>query len=150
MASWCAWRSAMEPSSIRLRRRWLHRRRIQGDSVITWRRTGGARAWNPMSTGSASNGCDRTMGTRQDIKAVLASGLFDLQWYRQWHPGVPAAPSAAAGHFLEHVLDPGHDPGPGFSVRRYLDANPDVAARSEEHPSELPSLMRTSYAVFCL
>src|SRR3546814_16667301 len=70
------------------------------------------------------------MGTRQDIKAVLASGLFDLQWYRQRHPGVPAAPSAAAGHFLEHVLDPGHDPGPGFSVRRYLDANPAVAAAS--------------------
>ncbi|MFC3714798.1 glycosyltransferase [Luteimonas soli] len=68
------------------------------------------------------------MGPRQDIKAVLASGLFDVQWYRQRHPGVPAAPSAAAGHFLEHALDPGHDPGPGFSMRRYLDANPDVAA----------------------
>src|SRR3546814_4725603 len=26
----------------------------------------------------------------------------------------------------------------------------DAAARSEEHPSELQSLMRTSYAVFCL
>src|SRR3546814_8076578 len=25
-----------------------------------------------------------------------------------------------------------------------------VAARSEEHPSELPSLLRISYAVFCL
>src|SRR3546814_551636 len=66
MASWCAWRSAMEPSSIRLRRRWLHRRRTQGDSVITWRRTGGARAWHPISTGTASHGGVGTKGTGHD------------------------------------------------------------------------------------
>src|SRR3546814_3543926 len=31
-----------------------------------------------------------------------------------------------------------------------LRADPDVVRRSEEHTSELQSLMRTSYAVFCL
>src|SRR3546814_8302501 len=33
------------------------------------------------------------------------------------------------------------------AVRRH---SPTIAARSEEHPSELQSLMRISYAVFCL
>src|SRR3546814_2873418 len=32
----------------------------------------------------------------------------------------------------------------------YHSTIPDILARSEEHTSELQSLMRTSYAVFCL
>src|SRR3546814_6997439 len=47
----------------------------------------------------------------------------------------------------------GHDPAKwdGFRKRYFaeLDANPD-GVRSEEHTSELQSLMRISYAVFCL
>src|SRR3546814_1210820 len=42
---------------------------------------------------------------------------------------------------------------PGTGVMRHADAGYDIAkqcARSEEHTSELQSLMRTSYAVFCL
>src|SRR3546814_8669168 len=35
-------------------------------------------------------------------------------------------------------------------VERAFDAEVDVAVRSEEHTSELQSLMRISYAVFCL
>src|SRR3546814_3715093 len=34
--------------------------------------------------------------------------------------------------------------------RRDLEVHQDVAVRSEEHTSELQSLMRISYAVFCL
>src|SRR3546814_6730282 len=38
-----------------------------------------------------------------------------------------------------------------FSVTRTpVDALPDLSDRSEEHTSELQSLMRISYAVFCL
>src|SRR3546814_2670128 len=33
---------------------------------------------------------------------------------------------------------------------RHVDANDDAIGRSEEHTSELQSLMRISYAVFCL
>src|SRR3546814_6537329 len=36
---------------------------------------------------------------------------------------------------------------PGVTILRHL---PVFGYRSEEHTSELPSLMRTSYAVFCL
>src|SRR3546814_5487513 len=35
-------------------------------------------------------------------------------------------------------------------VRNMSDRTPDVVPRSEEHTSELQSLMRISYAVFCL
>src|SRR3546814_7592902 len=50
-----------------------------------------------------------------------------------------------------------HCPGPGGEIRlRLFDARemrapgPAVVFRSEEHTSELQSLMRISYAVFCL
>src|SRR3546814_5826628 len=46
-----------------------------------------------------------------------------------------------AGHFHRIVLDDAYIAGPRFV---------DALERSEEHTSELQSLMRTSYAVFCL
>src|SRR3546814_1508657 len=58
------------------------------------------------------------------------------------------------------VLASGHDPrGPEEKRLPFADAAPGaadaehllaLALRSEEHTSELQSLMRTSYAVFCL
>src|SRR3546814_5815358 len=54
-------------------------------------------------------------------------------------PGIrPAAPSTAG---------PARRPWPAVAPAR---ARRRPAPRSEEHTSELPSLMRTSYAVFCL
>src|SRR3546814_979020 len=56
---------------------------------------------------------------------------------------------------LRHLEDRGHAEGAALGVQRgalvasFVAADPD-AARSEEHTSELQSLMRTSYAVFCL
>src|SRR3546814_9840446 len=35
-------------------------------------------------------------------------------------------------------------------MERLVERAPDIAVRSEEHTSDLQSLMRTSYAVFCL
>src|SRR3546814_5591989 len=50
---------------------------------------------------------------------------------------------------LRDVADVVGRPVAGFPVRRLIaDAGP--AHRSEEHTSELQSLMRISYAVFCL
>src|SRR3546814_8211027 len=49
-----------------------------------------------------------------------------------------------------HEVDSGHEgEAAGSLVAVTLDA-PDVSGRSEEHTSELQSLMRISYAVFCL
>src|SRR3546814_10473411 len=49
---------------------------------------------------------------------------------------------------------PGLAPGQGAGAERRNEARPHqrrlAAARSEEHTSELQSLMRISYAVFCL
>src|SRR3546814_1651619 len=45
-------------------------------------------------------------------------------------------------HMAMQTVRDGDRPGSG--------ANPDLSDRSEEHTSELQSLMRTSYAVFCL
>src|SRR3546814_4880896 len=43
-----------------------------------------------------------------------------------------------------------HCPGPGGEIRlRLFDAREMRVPRSEEHTSELQSLMRISYAVFC-
>src|SRR3546814_9053452 len=39
------------------------------------------------------------------------------------------------------------EPGPGIDLKQNIG---DLHARSEEHTSELQSLMRNSYAVFCL
>src|SRR3546814_1509861 len=53
--------------------------------------------------------------------------------------GRPAAPARRRGIF---------DIGPGMMM--LVSGHDQVPARSEEHTSELQSLMRISYAVFCL
>src|SRR3546814_10467845 len=55
--------------------------------------------------------------------------------------------------FVAHGLDVFLDTGLGFSIDHRADVYRQtlrVAERSEEHTSELQSLMRISYAVFCL
>src|SRR3546814_7377272 len=51
---------------------------------------------------------------------------------------------------LRFAKIPGYFPTPAELIARMIDAAGDVRGRSEEHTSELQSLMRTSYAVFCL
>src|SRR3546814_9671473 len=78
-----------------------------------------------------------------------ALGLFlDSTW--RLHPRIAAFTSELFyedrlhSHPGRELLDlTGIDPLHGVGIRF-------VAARSEEHPSELQSLMRISYAVFCL
>src|SRR3546814_5769483 len=59
------------------------------------------------------------------------------------------APAAPRGHDLDRGIGPGRR---AAVVRAPLDCPdiPGMEARSEEHTSELQSLMRISYAVFCL
>src|SRR3546814_2396924 len=52
--------------------------------------------------------------------------------------------------FLYSVHRPPHPSSPECSLYASIRPRPDAFARSEEHTSELQSLMRISYAVFCL
>src|SRR3546814_3549782 len=69
---------------------------------------------------------------------------------------LPASPasrfhrgSGIPGDDVAGVLDRRHGPGSRCAVQLHRPAKP-LAQRSEEHTSELQSLMRISYAVFCL
>src|SRR3546814_7190425 len=61
-------------------------------------------------------------------------------------PGGPAPPSSA--HQID--LDLGSDKSVGEALGQVRAKFGGRIARSEEHTSELQSLMRSSYAVFCL
>src|SRR3546814_6199323 len=54
------------------------------------------------------------------------------------------------GAFLRDEIDMRHEAQNMRRMARVLDALPGITQRSEEHTSELQSLMRISYAVFCL
>src|SRR3546814_6480275 len=82
----------------------------------------------------------------------------DLRKYRQ-HNGVRSHDDANAGVVCRIRARHGarKNPGwpalgacPGTQWRPSTQALPSTAGRSEEHTSELQSLMRISYAVFCL
>src|SRR3546814_6585826 len=61
------------------------------------------------------------------------------------------APLAAIGEIADRLRLAGARRIPGGTNALALDrAEPDPERRSEEHTSELQSLMRISYAVFCL
>src|SRR3546814_212634 len=63
--------------------------------------------------------------------------------------GLPVA-VAAARRCLQAVVDRDPNPGPGHDVACHQLGPELPPLRSEEHTSELQSLMRISYAVFCL
>src|SRR3546814_6968301 len=64
----------------------------------------------------------------------------------------PAPPAIAAPAPGSRALEAGYLDGGGIRTPALFvtGAQDDPAARSEEHTSELQSLMRNSYAVFCL
>src|SRR3546814_6942969 len=68
---------------------------------------------------------------------------------RRCRPGPAASPlQQRNAERLLHAANAGARRGEGHV--RPVGAMRDAAGRSEEHTSELQSLMRTSYAVFCL
>src|SRR3546814_4206642 len=82
---------------------------------------------------------DEIIGPERDLVAVdIGEGALTLHDEAERRGAVPVARGALAGR---HDLEPGIEP----AHRRH-----DIGARSEEHTSELQSLMRISYAVFCL
>src|SRR3546814_9497712 len=60
----------------------------------------------------------------------------------RWLSSIPGASRISAGNELLHRIGKDYEK-PAFGI-------PAVEVRSEEHTSELQSLMRNSYAVFCL
>jgi GT2 family glycosyltransferase/glycosyltransferase involved in cell wall biosynthesis len=57
---------------------------------------------------------------------VAASGLFDQEFYLRRCPSAAASGVDPIEHFLLDGWRHGIDPGPGFSIERYLAANADV------------------------
>src|SRR3546814_8284033 len=85
---------------------------------------------------------------RQTIPVAKAGTLTLL--YPEWLPG-KHAPRGAIAEVAGFKASAGGQPL--VWTRQPTDVyafDVDVPARSEEHTSELPSLMRISYAVFCL
>lgn len=64
----------------------------------------------------------------QDIVLVEASGLLHAQWYLAQYADAAKSNHGATEHYLKAGAKLLYDPSPGFSTRRYLRANPDVAA----------------------
>src|SRR3546814_2101881 len=87
------------------------------------------------------------------FRSGLAAGIDQLAHEHSLRAGVPTIAvlgtgmledyPKGAGRLRDHILGTG-----GTIVSEYLPMA--SYSRSEEHTSELQSLMRTSYAVFCL
>src|SRR3546814_9536260 len=65
-------------------------------------------------------------------------------------PARPARPQRARMAFRHRDLDAGHGLDPVRRTKRHAAPSRLRSARSEAHTFELQSLMRISYAVFCL
>src|SRR3546814_3157701 len=92
----------------------------------------------------------RVEGNCDAVLAMFAEAgatgtFFTLGWVAERYPAL-----------LRRIVEAGHElASPGYDHRRVFPLTADESAadlqkRSEEHTSELPSLMRTSYADCCL
>src|SRR3546814_12233536 len=66
--------------------------------------------------------------TEENIALIEASDLLQVEWYLAQHADSAKSPVGVAEHYLRIGAQLLYDPSPGFSTRRYLRANPDVAA----------------------
>src|SRR3546814_5679019 len=99
-------------------------------------------------------GFAQQVGLKLALQELVAQALINQQRQTLLHGAnqlhgvvlLPHFPIAAQVR-LEGLVPPGNLGG-GDDGREGRDAS--ITARSEEHTSELPALMRISYAVFCL
>src|SRR3546814_10381549 len=82
-------------------------------------------------------------------RSTRTDTLFPYTTLFRSHPGSSSATASSAGS-RRAAANHGTTPSPIQPVRREISARPASNRRSEEHTSELQSLMRISYAVFCL
>jgi hypothetical protein len=62
------------------------------------------------------------------VREISASGLFDMEFYRQRNADVATSRLDPITHYVRHGAAEGRDPSPHFDTRFYLASNPDVAA----------------------
>src|SRR3546814_9906448 len=88
------------------------------------------------------------------VLAVLGAGVAGGYWWGQRAPDAPSSATPAtekqALYWYDPMVPDQHFDKPGKSPFMDMQLVPKYADRSEEHTSELQSLMRISYAVFCL
>lgn len=65
---------------------------------------------------------------KEDVALLVASPLFDAEWYVSRYEDARNCDSGAAEHYLCQGAASLYDPGPEFSTSLYLEANPDVRA----------------------
>ena len=65
-----------------------------------------------------------------DADRILASGLFDAEWYLAKYSDVARAGYPALLHYMVHGALEGRSPGPGFDAEWYLARHPDVAGHN--------------------
>src|SRR3546814_6345952 len=100
-----------------------------------------------MASLRTTNSCGRAMNLRSEAfvtrigRALLAALALIL--------AASGAAYAQSTHIQPKLIAESPAPAPGGATTLALTMTPDKT-RSEEHTSELQSLMRISYAVFCL
>src|SRR3546814_10278213 len=103
----------------------------------------------------SSDVCSSDLDKGADVYFVLQHASHDVGCPNLAHRMLAllvVEPTRDLGHFLSADRVVAKDPLHHFDLgRRSQGVDYFISAeRSEEHTSELPSLMRTSYAVFCL
>lgn len=70
---------------------------------------------------------EEPLSERPEIKDLLASALFDADWYRRHRAGLPKGREHVAHHYLTEGWREGLQPGPHFDGEAYLKRYADVA-----------------------
>src|SRR3546814_2103163 len=98
--------------------------------------------------------CRRSSHSKREFEVVPVDHLLSPAKRLQAAPSSATNASLQPTHELleqiETILRPGARFGVVLHAERIFARDRDAAVRSEEHTSELQSLMRISYAVFCL
>lgn len=70
---------------------------------------------------------EKSRKTKELIKLVEESGLFDSRWYAEKHPEMVSSGISPVKYFVDRGLFEDHDPGPNFSCEKYRKKYADVA-----------------------
>src|SRR3546814_7807864 len=98
----------------------------------------------------------RTPGLMFVAFGIMFAGMSGYAFGQFFHPllvrfsGMGYANAAAVFGIVSVLTFGVGSPLGGYLVERFGKSDPSITCRSEEHTSELQSLMRISYAVFCL
>src|SRR3546814_9036666 len=84
------------------------------------------------------------------IEALLARGYISISCWNRSLTYHPMGPNLRDRRLIEHLDHRAHIAAIGSPSDIFLEGSEIIPVRSEEHTSELQSLMRISYAVFCL